>query len=155
MSPVYSASPVVFSKASARSISLPMIESSLSKGEGGFPLTRSRGSGLAMACTAPLNRCCVKGGFDNVRIGAAPAINSFNSPLDILLARRRVKVQQNLERHQNGGSTEAALNSIKLDECVLERVKPLRSGQRLDRYDSPPLCFHSKHGAGEDGGVIH
>src|SRR5262249_55638001 len=73
---------------------------------------------------------------------------------DVVLARRRILVQQ-LARHQNeAGRAEAALERARLDEGLLDRIELLAIREAFDRLEARAVGEHGKKQTTGDGAAV-
>src|SRR5271165_5461203 len=86
-------------------------------------------------------------GAASAKISAQPATNLFRTRVWMLIDKR-------LERDHEPGSTETALRSVVIDECLLNGVEIFALHQGFDRGDCLALRFDGQNRAGIDSPVI-
>src|SRR5437870_4039285 len=86
-------------------------------------------------------------GLDDVLVAGAAAEIALERAANLLLARRRVLVQQAHRREHHPGRAVAALQRVLLVERLLHRVELAVRGETLDRRDLRAVRLDSEHGA--------
>src|SRR5262245_34741170 len=89
----------------------------------------------AMLSASPATRRNGGDGIDDFIVaGAATQVTGDGLP-DLLLARRRIVVEQRFGRYDDAGRTEATLRAARLDQRRLDRVQLATARQSFDRQD--------------------
>lgn len=93
-------------------------------------------------------------GLHNMQICTAAAEISTDRAPDVVLGWRRVGQQQCFETHDLAGCAETTLQCVRVDERLLERIKPSARRESLDSRHAQAVAIDGQRQAGVHGDVV-
>src|SRR5712691_11409379 len=93
--------------------------------------------------------------LDDVDVPGAAAQVARNPVANFIIGRVAIRTQECVSGHQHSRSAEAALQTVLLEESLLQRMQLAVLFEALDRQYLAPVRLNGVRGAGFDGPPIH